>query len=124
MNIELILLMCPETGKPYYYGTTPQTGSFDRMYGIPDVKVPVDLKKYLGMRGSFFHHYTQGFEEKGLGYSVEVEQFLDDYPSWDDILDSNDDIPDYWSKDDHTGFKQLLEWCRSSGLNFNVRWSY
>ena len=117
INIEMILSMCEETGKPFYYGK-----GFERIYELPILEVPQELQEYLVGRGPIFHAYTDHFNYENR-YNVSVKEFLEDYPSW---LSVQEEYPshNYWLEEDHNKFKELLEWCEKQKVSFRVSWSY
>lgn len=125
--ITLSMMMCNKTGKPFYHGTDPVTGRFAAIYGYPDTVVPENLRKYLIGRGHLFGAYTKQLELDELGFNVGVDQFLGNYPSWEDVMNHEefrDDELEYWNEDDHENFQKLLKWCVASGLDYHVTWSY
>jgi hypothetical protein len=125
--IELCYMMCAETGKPYYYHYDKTTQKMNRMYELPSIEVPKELRQYLVGRGYLFHAYTQYFEQNEMGCTVSVEVFLENYPTWEEVMkheEFRDDLVDFWNEDDHNGFKTLLEWCVKQEYFFQVTWSY
>ncbi len=124
--ITLNLMMCPETGKPFAYGSDPVTGQFTKLYDFSNLVVPEHLRPYLSGRGHLFHAYTDHLQHDNPGLEVDLQEFLEFYPSWEDVQthSSYDKEDDYWQEEDHTKFKELLEWCAKSPYNFNVCWSY
>jgi hypothetical protein len=124
INIMMVLHMCPGTGKPYYYKYNKEKKVVDKIYEYPNLDVPAKMCDYLEGRGSIFHAYTEKFnyEER---YNVSVDEFLEAYPDWKDVLHSDHyDNDDYWCEEDHEGFKRLLEWCCEQEVSFHVTWSY
>lgn len=121
ITIEMVLHMCNKTGKPYYYNKFSE-----RIYDLPSIEVPQELRKYLVGRGHLFHAYTKYFNDQDR-YNVSVEAFLEHYPSWDEVIEHEefrDDIPGFWNEDDHIGFRDLLEWCMEQEVSFRISWSY
>lgn len=124
--ISISFMMCPETGKPYVFRKGAK-GHLERSYDLPVLEVPTHLRKYLVGRGHLFSAYTEDLEAEGMGFSVSVDQFLENLPTWERVQESiyyRDDEPDAWNEDDHNGFKDLLEWCMDQELGFTVSWSY
>lgn len=117
INIEMVLSMCAETGKPYSYGK-----DLERVYDFSTILVPQELKQYLVGRGPVFHAYTQHFNYEDR-YNVPVYEFLEHYPSWDSVQEEYADH-EYWTEEDHNKFKELLEWCKAQRVSFRVDWSY
>jgi len=122
--IHMTLHMCPETGKPYYYGYNYEKHS-DKMYELPTVNIPEELRKYLYGRGHHFHVYTDKFNRKDI-FEVSVETFLERFPSWKRFEDSDyfEDDPEGWTREDHKNFKKLLKFLSEQSIGFTVSWSY
>ncbi len=124
INITMNMLMCPGSGKPFYYKYNKETKVVDKIYEYPNLDVPGKMCEYLEGRGHIFHAYTHMFNEKEV-YNVSVEEFLEEYPTWEDVLESDHyDKYGYWCEEDHEGFKRLLEWCCEQDVSFRVTWSY
>lgn len=123
--ITMTLQMCPETGKPYYYKYNKYTG-VNKIYEIPSLEVPQQLRKYLVGRGHFFHAYTDHFNDREV-YDTSVDVFLEEFPTWEDVTGYeayHEDIPEFWNEEDHENFKKLLQWCSVQDCSFRVVWSY
>lgn len=120
INIEMVLRMCNQTGKPYYYNKKGEC-----VYEMPSITVPKELVPYFTERGHVFYAYTEFFNDKER-YSVYVEDFLEHYPSWDAVQghSSYDGCEDWWTEDYHINFKKLLEWCIEQDITFRISWSY
>jgi len=125
INVLLQLTMCPETGKPFYYGHNKTTRQIEKIYDLHVPTFPEDLKEYLVGRGRIFHAYTEAFNEDGV-YEVDVDRFLESYPSWDQVVDHENYYEDDcgWTQEDHDKFEKLLKFCLDSDLPFRVGWSY
>lgn len=121
IHLTLMLHLCSETGKPYYF-LTSEDGSIEKIYGVPEVEVPTDFRKYLVGRGHHFHAYTEYFNEIEQ-YDVDVEEFLLHYPSWEEVQE-NVNYDESWTKEDHVGFEDLLSWCSGQSYFYRVSWSY
>lgn len=125
INITMELYMCPASGKPYYLKWNKEQKNYEKIYDIPQLIVPAKMCEYLEGRGHIFHAYTEKFNSEER-YNVSVDEFLEEYPTWADVVD-NDLYRDegyYWSEEDHEGFKRLLEWCLEQDVPFRVVWSY
>lgn len=124
INVMMTMYTCPESGKPYYLKWSKEAKNYEKRYDLPDIIVPEKMCKYLVGRGHHFHAYTSHFNELER-YDVTVEEFLEQYPSWDELVDD----PSYedecgWFEEDHEGFKRVLEWCTQQCVSFRVSWSY
>ena len=124
ISIHMVLYMCPETGKPYYLKRNKETKTIDKVYDRPDIEVPAKMCEYLVERGHIFHAYTGDFNEREV-YDVSVDEFLEKYPSWEQVMeDPSYSDEGFWIEEDHLGFKQTLEWCLKQEVSFRVSWSY
>jgi hypothetical protein len=124
--INVCFNMCSETGKPFYYKFDKNTQILNRIYEMPSIEVPQQLRKYLVGRGHLFHAYTDTFNERDV-FQACADQFLEYYPTWEQVManeEFRDDIVDFWNEEDHTNFKKLLEWCTDQDFTFQVTWSY
>ena len=124
--IQLCLHMCPERGKPFYYGTNPDTGKIDKIYELPQVEIPKKYRKYLYGRGHYLHVYTGYFNQNDV-YDVSTNVFLEHFPTWDTFAESEyytDDDPDAWTQENHEGFRKLLVYLSKQEYPFAVSWSY
>lgn len=115
--LKMNLLMCPRTGKPYYYRT-----NLEQCYELPNIPVPEELCEYLEGRGKHFHAYTKYFTERNH-FETSAEEFLEMYPCFREIQTS----PYYdeeWTEKNHLEFKRLLNWCIKQPVSFSVSWSF
>jgi hypothetical protein len=121
--IQVQYYLCPETGKPYYYSTQ----GFEKKYTLPDINIPVHLRKYLKGRGSIFHAYIQEFDECDQT-DTDVYSFLHGYPLWDQVKNSNwydETWEGIWDERNHNEFRELLVYLTETyDCNFTVDWSY
>lgn len=116
--------ICSETGKPYYLDSVG--GKVEKVYGIPDITVPKEFRPFLRQFGKFFHAYTTSriADEYSHITEMSVLAFLDQYPSWNDVLiDPHYDGED-WTKKDHDQFKKALQWFSEQSVGYTVSWSY
>ena len=120
LYIHMSLLMDETNGKPFYFGK-----NLEKVYELPVIEIPQELKKYLYGRGHYFHVYTDKFNRKDI-YHVDVHTFLDKYPSWRRFKESDyyDEEHQDWTRDDHRNFKKLLEFLSEQNVGFSVCWSY
>lgn len=118
--IHMTMTVDPVTGQPYSYGR----GS-EKVYVLPTLEIPEELRKYLYGRGHHFHVYTEKFNRKDI-FEVNVRTFLDRFPSWTRFTESDyyTDDPEGWTHQDHKNFKKLLRLLADSSLGFTVSWSY
>lgn len=126
INICLELLLCPSTGKPYYYGYNQDTLTLGKVYALPDTQIPGHLRKYLVGRGHLFHAYTEYFNQQDI-FKTNVQTFLDVYPDWSTVMESQfytDEYEDAWNEDDHTAFKELLVFLTTQEATYTILWSY
>jgi hypothetical protein len=126
INICLELLLCPSTGKPFYYSYNQATRTTEKLYEIPTIQIPPRLCKYLVGRGHLFHAYTDSFNEQDI-FKTDVSAFLNEYPDWNTVMDSQyytDAYDDAWNENDHTAFKELLEFLVNQPVTYTIVWSY
>lgn len=118
--IKMSMMVCPETGRPFYYKKNKETGKTEKLYEFPSVIIPEHLRKYITGRGSHFNAYIEGCVES---MNCDVDFFLDRFPSWEDVQ-IHECYDDSWTSDDHFGFEDLLIWCNEQDVPFEVCWSY
>lgn len=121
MYIKISMMVCPETGTPFYYKKNKETGKIEKLYGFPSVVVPEHLRKYIRGRGSHFNAYIEDWNEDMM--QCDVNFFLDRFPSWEDVQ-IHSCYDEDWTCDDHFGFEKLLLWCNEQDVSFEVCWSY
>ena len=141
ISIKLNLMLDEETGLPIVWSQNPfGTNNYNPIEYI----VPKEYRKYLHQRGSHFQEYVGEFE----GCSVDVKEFLESYPKWEDVCIHVSEpihaaipesaisnhvrglIPnsvcidsDTWSEAEHDSFRKALEWFSSKDC-FMIEWSY
>ena len=77
LSINLNLGLDLKTGLPYVWGK-----NYEKIpYVQSEFEVPEKYRKWIKQRGHHFHIYIKKFDEHG--HTVDVEQFLYDYPSSD-----------------------------------------
>ncbi len=124
IQVSVTLLMCPETGKPFYFKYNEEEKRLEKAYGLPEFTVPEELRPYLQQRGPWFHAYCDVIE-RDSGTTTDVEEFLECYPSWDDVKEGGYcDYSQEWTVKDHNAFRRLLKWCLEQDCYFTVSWSY
>ena len=120
LSIEMVIMLCPEKGKPFFLAYDKDTKDFEKVYGVPDVEVPEHLAKYLQGRGWHYHAYIQHLSSDG---PARPDMLLEFYPSFEEVKE-DEHYADYWTEGDHELFKELLEWCDAQKVSFQVSWSY
>jgi hypothetical protein len=120
LNIHADLLICSDTGKPYFYISD---GSRMRIYDLSKLTVPKEHRRFLNQRGSIFHAYTTCVFENNDIYNVSVYEFLEKYPSWDAVKTYDEECT-YWTEKDHNEFKAALEWFNKDCIQYRIDWSY
>lgn len=117
--IYLKLMMCPETGKPFYFGP-----NLEKVYTLPECTIPEDLRPYLQGRGHFFFAYIENLDTYASS-ETDVETFLEYYPSWEEVKQHSSFEEDIsWGKKDHIKFKELLEFLAKQAGSYSVSWSW
>jgi hypothetical protein len=120
LNIHVDLLICSDTGKPYFYISD---GSRMRVYDLSKLTVPKEHRRFLNQRGGIFHAYTTNVFENNDITNVSVYEFLEKYPSWTAVKDFDEECT-YWTEKDHNEFKAALEWFNKDFIMYRINWSY
>lgn len=120
LNIHVDLLICSDTGKPYFYISD---GSRMRVYDLSKLTVPKEHRRFLNQRGGIFHAYTTNVFENNDITNVSVYEFLEKYPSWTAVKDFDEECT-YWTEKDHNEFKAALEWFNKDCIEYRINWSY
>jgi hypothetical protein len=120
LNIHVDLLICSDTGKPYFYISD---GSRMRVYDLSKLTVPKEHRRFLNQRGGIFHAYTTNVFENNDITNVSVYEFLEKYPSWTAVKDFDEECT-YWTEKDHNEFKAALEWFNKDCIMYRINWSY
>jgi hypothetical protein len=126
INICLEFQMCADLGRPYHFTYNKETHITEKVYALPNTHIPTHLRKYLVGRGNLFYTYTEFFNNQDI-FKTDVGTFLQEYPSWDTILESEyytDDYEGAWNEDDHTSFKDLLTFLTIQDEVYTILWSY
>jgi len=125
--INLNLEIDEKTGLPYVHFIND--GFLDKKpYDPNEFKIPEKYHKYIEQRGNYFHSYIKKFD--GEIFTARPRDFLDVYPSWEDVKNENElwyDGEDCWDETTHNEFKEFLEWMYSKSQYisiFEIRWSY
>jgi len=101
LYISCRINVCNETGKPFFY-----TDQYIKNYSIPTILVPEEYRRFLKQRGHHLGLYTSKVTDE---YSTSVENFLDKFPEWSEILEDADyeEYEDIWKEEDHDLFRPL-----------------
>jgi len=114
IQINCTLEICPDTGKHFYYNR------FEKIYDMPQV-IPEQYRKYVSMKGKHFRIYTNLITDDIV---TSVENFVDKYPKWSDIVED----PDYnedskiWNEDKHDQFYDALKWFSKQNICYMISW--
>lgn len=119
--IKMSMMICPETGRPFYTKKNKETGKYEKLYEFPSVIVPEHLRKYITGRGWHFSAYIEEYVEPVM--NCDVDFMLEGFPSWEDVQ-IHEKYDDSWTSDDHFAFEDLLIWCNQQDVPFEVCWSY
>ena len=115
LSISCSLSLCHQTGMMFFYKS-----DFTKEYVIPNIIVPEQFRRFLKQRGHHLGLYTSRVTD---GYSTSVDNFLDKFPDWAEILE-DEDYDDRWTEEDHNLFKEALEWLMKQPVGFMVEWSF
>jgi hypothetical protein len=116
INICRCLNVCPETGKPYYYDFTG--GQIKKVYGIREIVIPEQYRRFLHEKGSIFRAYMIENE-----HYTDIRELNERFPSWDDVKEEFPEAEEEygWTKKDHDLFEKAVEWFSTNG-NFVISW--
>lgn len=117
--IQLVLHICPETGKPFVYS------GLKRDFSIPELNIPKEHRRFIQQRGSIFHAYTYTFNEENI-YTVDIYRLLEEFPEWTTVKESAwyGGWEDDWTEEDHNDFKEALTWFKQQPFSYQASWSY
>jgi hypothetical protein len=122
--IRCEMMLCPETGKPYCFGTDADN-NLTRIYDLSFITIPKEHRRFLTLRGSFLHVYTTNLMDSSDVCDTSVNEILEKYPTWADVQEFDSDLGDYWTESDHNAFQKALEWfVNDSFIQYRVHWSY
>lgn len=118
LYISYRINVCNETGKPFFY-----TDQYIKNYSIPEILVPEEHRRFLKQRGHHLGLYTSKVTDE---YSTSVENFLDKFPEWSEIIEDADyeEYGDIWKEEDHDLFKNALDWLARQPIEFIVSWNF
>jgi len=100
--ITCTLEICKDTGKHFYYT------DFQKIYDMPPV-IPEEYREYVKMTGEIFQIYTSFITDYN---NTSVENFVDKFPEWSDILENSHfhKDSDIWNEHKHNKFYNALKW--------------
>lgn len=118
LYISCRINVCNETGKFFFY-----TDQYIKNYDIPAIVVPQQYRRFLKQRGRHLSLYTSKVTDE---YSTSVENFLDKFPEWSEILEDSEyeEYEDIWNEEDHDLFKDALGWLARQAIGFIVSWDF
>lgn len=110
--------ICEETGRLFYFGRHNE-----KVYDIPPPIVPKEHRDFVKMRGYLFWIYTRLVTDE---VTTSVENFVDKYPEWSDIIEDADykEHCDSWSEEMHDRFYAALKWFSKQDICYMISWSY
>jgi len=114
--INCSVSICKETGKHFYYGASK------KIYDMPAV-IPEEHREFVSMKGCVFQVYANFVTDES---STSVENFVDKYPDWSDIIENSDveEYSNYWNEDAHDRFYAALKWFAEQEICYMISWSY
>lgn len=85
--------------------------------------MPEEYRRFLKQRGHHLGLYTSKVTDE---YSTSVENFLDKFPEWSEIVEDADyeEYEDIWKEEDHDLFKNALDWLARQQIGFIVSWDF
>jgi len=113
--ITCILEICKDTGRHFYHG------GFQQNYDMPQI-IPEEYREFVKMSGDIFKIYTAFVTDE---MSTSVDNFLDKYPEWSDILEEYDSekYGDSWNEDTHNKFYAALKWFSEQKICYMISWT-
>ena len=117
MKLQMITMICPETGRPFYYDEN-EVKNFD----LSSLRIPDGLTKYTKVKGDFLIHYIDRYKYMNRGTSLDIDQVLQVHPLWDDIEEHFEEEAS-WTKEDHVSLTILFEWCKKQKVQYRISWS-
>jgi hypothetical protein len=115
LYISCSIRVCHETGKLFFY-----RNDLTKDYTIPTIVVPEEYRRFIKQRGYHLRLYTSRVTDE---LSTSVENFLDKFPDWPEILE-DEDYQDFWKESDHNLFKETLAWLAKQEIGFIVSWDF
>lgn len=114
IHIYSMVNLCPETGKPFYYGP-----NFEKIYDIPNIIIPEQYRRFLYERNSIYHAYMSGDS-----YYDSVDMVVDTFPTWEQVKNLYPDAEEEyeWTEKDHTLFHNAIEWFASQPIGYIIHW--
>jgi len=122
--LHAVFMLCPKTGKPYYFVRNSQNYITEE-YDLTAIVIPDIHRRFLKLRGGVLHAYTTRVLNDTECTDVIPATLLDVFPSWEDVKNYDPDCESYWTEAEHNGFKRTLEWMNNeSTIEYRVSWSY
>ena len=121
INIHACISICTDTGKPYYIGKNNVDDKYAKLYGIPDIEVPTEYRRFLNEKNNIYLEYL----DLDRSYD-DIINILDSFPTWNDIKLSYPNVENdwNWSEVDHNLFKKALEWFDDQEVRFIMVWDH
>ena len=114
IHIHCRLDICKDTGRHFFYD------GFQHVYDMPK-DIPEEHRGFVKMSGELFRIYT-GLVTDDL--STSVDNFVDKYPEWSDILESChfEEFASFWNEDKHNNFYAALKWFSQQKICYMISW--
>ena len=83
--------------------------------------VPEEYRQFVKFSGDYLTIYT-GFVTDEMDTSV--ENFVDKYPEWSDIVEGNyfEEYLDVWNEDMHDKLYAALKWFSQQRISYKISW--
>lgn len=119
INIHACISICPNTGNPYYIGKKNDNDKYAKIYGIPDIEVPTEYRRFLNDKNKIYIEYldmNKSFDD--------IINILDTFPDWNYIKELYPDVENdcNWGELEHNLFKKALEWFDDQQVRFIMLW--
>lgn len=114
IHIYIMTQLCPETGKPFYYGP-----NFEKIYDIPEIVVPEQYRRFLSEKNSIYHAYMSD-----NNYYDSVDMVHDTFPTWQQVKNLYPDAEEEyeWTEQDHNLFNEAIKWFASQPIGYIIHW--
>lgn len=108
------LNLCPETGKPFYYGR-----KLEKIYDVKDVLIPVEYWRFLYEKNPIYQAYVRD----GHYYDT-ADRVYYEFPSWEDVKEMFPDAEEEydWTQGDHELFGDALRWFSIQQEMYTISW--
>lgn len=116
ITIKMALMLCENTGTPYYYGK-----NLEKIYGYPIVVIPEQYKQFISGKNAIYRAYMVSEDR----YDDSTDAILDNFPTWKKVKETYPDAEEKyeWTESDHNLLKEAMVWLSfGQPVQFMVKW--